>query len=173
MLDLKETSSYTDAKMVNIILMNELFRTQMERLNGIYSSIALICWVIGRYIGRPIEDVYNEFNKDAENPEIISNRVIKLSDQMYLCIDIYHPAIDSPTAKIELIPSYYEDSDHEPGDCSPNMITIEVEGKDNFSMNDDIDTDDPFFKYVADDKDLIDKLNHIGREILMKGRWDK
>lgn len=167
-MELTEFSKYPEAEKFNIIKIREYFVYQMQLISEIYCVIDRICKIVTDYFGGTIDDVYTDYNYDEKNPEITSNRVIELNEKMFICVDIYHPSIDEPMAVIELIPSYNEDENHESGDCSPNMVKIDIHGRDSVLIHDCLGTSDEFFKFI-DDQDLLDKLddlaNHIKHEM--------
>lgn len=163
-MKLTENSKYPETERFNIINIRKHFVYQMQLISEIYCVIDRICKIVADYFGGTIDDVYTDYNYDEENPEITSNRVIELNEKMFICVDIYHPSIDEPMAVIELIPSYNEDENHEPGDCSPNMVKIDIHGRDNVLIHDCIGTSDEFFAFI-DDRDLLDKLDDLGNHI--------
>lgn len=171
-MKLTETSPYLEAELFNIIKIRANFDKQISLMSEIYYTIDRICKIVTDYFGGTIDDVYTEYNQDDENPEITSTRHLKLNDKMFLCIDIYHPSIEDPFGKIELIPSYHEDENHEPGDCSSNVVTIEVYGKDDVRVNDCLGTSDEFFKYI-DDQELLNKLDDLGYHLKQKEEYKK
>lgn len=163
-MKLDEMAGYHNASMYNGMTIYRYFNKQLCILANIYYMTDFICDIIEKYFNGTIEDLYTDYNGDDEFPEITSNRSIKLNDMMFLYVDIYHPTIEDPYAKIELIPAYYEDDNHETGDCSPNMVVIDIYGRKEIEVSDSLSTSDKFFEYITD-QTLLDKLNNLGNHI--------
>ena len=149
----------------------EVFTRKLLQLKDVYDTSLQILGFIQKYLGKEFDVLADGYDRMMDDDtELLSECLFKLKDKLWLSVDIYHPSIDSPTCKIEIIPSV--DNNEGVPDWSSNVLVIEIHGLYDFSVTNQIDETDEFFNPV-EDKELMKRIGDLGTAIMKEsGRWN-